>query len=214
MAHRIHHLKRCRAVPGQPCSCEIKRYTYILAITIVIAAVQFTGSALSGSLALLADTMHVVLDGAGAGISVYVAYRARRHRDPERLRIFWMRVSGALLLCALVWVSGEAIHRFRNPQPVNGAYVMIVAWIGIMLNFFQHSLVPHDHSPTGNAQLQHIRGDIGSSAAVLLSGMAIYLIGWQWIDPLLSLGVSIVIGWSTLRMVLAPQPASGCGHSH
>ncbi len=212
MAHRI-HLKGCRAQPGQSCSCEIKRYSYILLIALVIALIQFTGSVISGSLALLADTMHVLLDGAGAGISVLVARRARVHDDTVAMRIFWMRVSNVLLLGALAWIAVEAVDRFWHPRVVGGTVVMIVAAAGMTLNYWQHTLVPHDHSVTANSQRLHVLGDLGSSAVVLVGGLAIYLTGITWIDPVLSFGIVLLIGYPALKMLFTRQVDTDCGNS-
>lgn len=213
MAHSP-HLKGCRAQPGQSCSCEITRYSYILAISFAIAIIQSIGSVISGSLALLADTLHVLLDGAGAAISVLVARRARTHGDTAGMRIFWMRVSNVLLLGALAWIAVEAIDRFWHPQAVGGTVVMVVAAIGIVLNYWQHTLVPHDHSVTAKAQRLHVLGDLGSSAVVLLGGLAITFTGATWIDPALSFVIALLIGYSALKMLFTRHTDTDCGHSH
>lgn len=213
MSHGV-HLPGCAAASTADCRCEERRYSRIFWITVLIATIQFVGSALSGSLALLADTLHVLLDGASALISVHVARQVRTHHDPAGFRIRWMKRSAWLLLIALAWVAYEAIGRFRHPVPVNGWEVMPVAFIGMVLNAWQHRLVPHDHSVTATAQRLHVLGDLGSSAMVLVGGGLMLLTGRLWIDPVLSLLVVVVIGYPTLKMLMSRHADTGCGHSH
>ena len=213
MTHGV-HLKGCRAASEQPCSCEFNSYAYILLITLVIAAVQLAGSVLSGSLALFADTLHVLLDGASAGISMFVAHRVRTHQDPGGLRLFWMRVSGLLLIAAMIWVATEAAQRYQHPQPVVGWQVMVAAFIGGYLNYRQHELVPHDHSATSWMQRYHVLGDLLSSIAVVFGGALMWLTGDARIDPILSLAIALFIGAITVRMLISRHAGSSNGHVH
>ncbi len=209
------HLAGCAAAPGEHCACEVRRYWQILWLTLLVIAIQLAGSIVSGSLALLADTAHAFLDGASAGISVYVAHTARFHADPHTLRVRWMRINGGLLLVALAWIAFEAFHRFEHPRPVAGWEVMLVAGIGAGINVWQHRLVPHDHSVTARAQRLHVLSDLFSSIVVLVGGGIIWATGSYIVDPALSLFVAAIIGYSTLKMMLAPQAEAGhCGHSH
>ncbi len=173
------------------------------------------GSVLSGSLALLADTAHAALDGASALISVFVAHAARSHQNPERMRVRWMRVSGAILLLALVWICYEAYERFTSAQAVFGPSVMVAASIGALINYAQHRLVPHDHSVTAKAQRLHVLSDLASSILVVLGGGLIWLTGIMVLDPVISLVVVGVVGYSTITMMLNRNTDhSHHGHPH
>lgn len=195
------HLSGCDVAPGQDCTCEIRRYKRIAGLTLIIVAVQFVGSIVSGSLALLADTVHVALDFASALISVFVAYRVRNHHAPDQFRLRWMRFSGVLLLSALLLVAVEAISRLQHPYSVAGLEVVGVAAFGALMNYWQHTLVPHDHTHTSRAQRLHVLGDLFTSLVVIVGGALIWLTGKLWIDPILSLVVVGVVGALTIRML-------------
>jgi cobalt-zinc-cadmium efflux system protein len=187
----------------------VRRYGYIFLLTLLIAGVEFVGNALSGSLALLADMTHVLLDSAAALISMFVAYRVRSHTEPGRFRARWMRVSGSILLLALAWITVQAIGRFAHPQPVVGWVAMLSAGLGMLLNLGQHELVPHDHTVTAQAQRLHVLGDLFTSAIVVAAGGLVWITGESWLDPLSSLCVVGIVGYFTIKMLM-----SGDGHAH
>jgi len=214
MPHSV-HFAGCRAASTDSCYCEVRRYGYIFLLTLLIAAVEFVGNALSGSLALLADMTHVLLDSAAALISMFVAYRVRTHAEPARFRTRWMRVSGSILLLALAWITIEAVGRFAHPQPVVGWVAMLAAGVGMLLNAGQHELVPHDHTVTARAQRLHVLGDLFTSAIVVVSGGLVWVTGESWLDPLSSLCVVAIVGWFTVRMLWSGEAHdASCGHHH
>jgi len=214
MPHTV-HFAGCRAASPDDCFCEVRRYGYIFLLTLLIAGIEFIGNALSGSLALLADMAHVLLDSAAALISMFVAYRVRSHAEPGPFRIRWMRVSGSILLLALAWITWKAYGRFAHPQPVAGVITMVSAGLAVVLNIGQHQLIPHDHTATARAQLIHVLGDMLASGIVLAAGILILFTGWEKADPISSLCVVAVVGYLTVKMLLQPDGhGSSCGHSH
>ena len=218
-----HHLAGCGAVSNELCDCEPRRYMRLLWITVGICIFQVAGGLWAGSLALFSDSVHVASDGASALISVYVAkaiLRNRLSKEAERpLRRFWMRVSGVLLLLSLGWIVVEAIERFAHPAPVNGWVVIAVAAIGAAGNVWQHRLIPHDHSETAAMQRLHVEGDLYSSLAVVLVG-AVIAVGAAFgsdvsmIDPVLSIGIALFVGYHTARAMLGKNGHACHGHAH
>ncbi len=183
-------------------AAEWKLYVGIFLIALLILAVQIAGGLISGSLALLADSLHVFFDGVSAVISLFVALFISRVKDEERTRLLWMRVSAVVLLLSLLVIGYEAIERLRFPSEVKGGVVIISASIGALLNLWQHRLLPHHHhdNATSRAQRLHILADLWSSIAVVVSGVLIWHTGWFWIDPLLTALVILVIGRQTTKI--------------
>jgi len=95
---------------------------------------------------------------------------------------------------------------------------MMVAAFGAVMNYWQHQLVPHDHTHTSRAQRLHVLGDFATSIVVVIAGFAIWLTGANWIDPVLSLAVAAFVGFVTIRMMQTPTKAHDHhgydGHSH
>jgi len=96
----------------------------------------------------------------------------------------------------------EAIHRFQQPRHVAGVAVMIIAFIGLLANLFIAWLFRHAEKTLNiKAALLHVVGDILGSIAALLSGMIIYMIHWMPIDPILSIFISVLILFSSVRLL-------------
>lgn len=220
---RQHHLAGCGVAFNELCDCEPRRYMRLLWITVGICVFQVVGGVWAGSLALFSDSVHVASDGASALISVYVAKTILRNRMSKEagrpLRRFWMRVSGVILILSLAWIMVEAFERFAHPAPVNGWVVIAIAAIGAAGNVWQHRLVPHDHSETAAMQRLHVEGDLYSSIVVVLAGIAIAagsVLGTDLgiIDPFLSVGIALFVGYQTVRAMFGKNGHACHGHAH
>lgn len=123
--------------------------------------------------------------------------------------------NAGLLLIALGAITVETIRRLLDPAPVAGDMVMIVAGIGIVINTATALMFMrgrHDDLNIRGAFL-HMAGDAAVSAGVVVTGFLIQRTGALWIDPVTSLAIVAVIGWSTwgllkgaLRMGLLGVP--------
>lgn len=209
------HFADCTASPEEPCSCETRRYWHLIGITSIIAVIQSAGGLISGSIALWADTLHVLLDAVGEGIALYIAYHVHSKSDPQAFRVAGMRLSGGILLVAIAWNAYEALMRFADPPAVAGWQVMLAAGIGTALNAYKHRIVAHDHSVNADAERLHIFQDLALGLAVVLGGLLIWITGVRLIDPVLSLLIVVYLAYSTIRLMASPPvDADACGHLH
>lgn len=163
----------------------------------------------SGSLALLADAGHNLGDVLGLALSWGAAVLSRR--QPSGRFTYGLRSSSILAALAnaiiLLVVTGgiawEAIWRLGHPAPVASGIVIVVAAIGIIVNGGTALLFA---SGAGDLNVKsaflHLAADALVAAGVVAAGIAIWLSGWLWIDPAVSLVVSavIVVGtWGLLK---------------
>lgn len=203
----IHHLRNCGARLGNGiCTCETRGYAFVLGIAVSICLLQLAGSWLANSISLFSDTMHVGSDAASDLISLLVARTIARgtfsaHRE-DAFRLRWMRISNGLLLLTLPFIGYESWERFQHPSPVAGWTTMTIAGAGLLLNLWRHRLVPHKHTHTGYGAAWHIVVDMVSAVAVIASGILIGLTHQYLIDPVISLGIIVWIGYNTIRMML------------
>jgi cobalt-zinc-cadmium efflux system protein len=160
---------------------------------------------LGDSLALLADAGHNVSDVLGlviAWIAVYLGKKApseRRTYGFKRSSILSALFNAVFLLVAIGAIAWEAIQRFSTPHPVAGKTVIIVAFIGILINTLTALLFmsgrKHDLNIRG--AFMHMAADALVSLGVVVAGFVLLWTGWQWLDPLVSLVISIVILFGT-----------------
>jgi cobalt-zinc-cadmium efflux system protein len=179
----------------------------ILNLALVITQAIF--GFLSNSLALLADAGHNLGDVLGLAIAWGAVWLARRRpsvRHTYGLRkasIFSPLLNSSLLLGVTAFLGLEAIQRALHPQPVAGNTVIIVALVGVVINGLTAKLLHggHDHHDVNRqGAFLHMLADMLVSVGVVMSGVVITLTGWQWVDPLTTGIIAIVILISTTKL--------------
>ncbi|WP_343518692.1 cation diffusion facilitator family transporter [Sphingomonas sp.] len=175
------------------------------ALNLAFVAVEGAAGILTGSMALLADAGHNLSDVLGlliawGGASLAKLPASRRFTyGLASSTILAALANAVLLLVAVGAIALEAAQRFRDPPPVEGVTVMIVAGIGILINTATALLFMRGRHSDINIRgaYLHMAADAGVSAGVVLGGGLILLTGKAWIDPAISLVIVAVILWST-----------------
>ena len=154
-----------------------------------------------GSLALVADAGH----NAGDVIGLLLAWGASRlaRRPParrytwgfRRTTIYAALANAVLLLTACGAIVWEAWHRLQSPEPVAGPVMIAVAAVGVAINTLTALLFMRGRERDANLRgaFLHMAADAAVSAGVVLAGIAIMLTGRTWIDPLVSMVITLVI---------------------
>jgi cobalt-zinc-cadmium efflux system protein len=111
--------------------------------------------------------------------------------------------NGLILLVATGAIVWEAVQRFTTPEPVATGTVMIVAAIAVVVNGASAWLLSRGSKSDLNLRGAFLRmlADAGVSVAVIAAAAGIWLTGWQWLDPLASLLISVVILWGTWNLL-------------
>jgi len=177
--------------------------SWSFAALMVTALLQVLVVALSGSVALLADTIHNFGDAATA-IPLYIAFAFARLRPNERFSYGYGRVedlAGAAIVLIILFsaiVAGyEAVDRLLHPRPVGylGA-VAAAALFGFIGNEAVAVFRIRVGKEIGSAALvadgYHARVDGLTSLAVLAGALGVYL-GYPLADPIVGLGITIAI---------------------
>ena len=157
------------------------------------------------SLALLADAGHNLGDVAGL-VLAWGGALAGRLKPDARHTYGWRRASilaafinALLLLVAMGSLGWEAAGRLRSPEPTEGWTIMAVAGVGIVINTATALLFMRGREGDLNIRgaFMHMAADALVSLGVVIGG-AIYLWqGWAWIDPVMSLGIAVIIVMGT-----------------
>jgi len=176
-----------------------------IALNTVFVIVQAASGVLANSMALLADAAHNLSDV----LSLLMAWAASMlvRRAPTPRYTYGLRSSSILaalgnavvLLLAVGAIAWEAIHRLASPQHVAGTPMIVVALVGIAINGGTAWLfrAGRDSDLNVRAAFVHMLADAAISLGVVVSGVSIVLLGWLWIDPLLSLVIATIIVWGT-----------------
>ena len=186
-----------------------------VALNVTFVVVEAIYGIAAHSTALLADSAHNASDVLGLGLAWIAASLARR--KPSLRHTYGLRAStvlaaltnAVLLLVAVGGVSWEAIRRLVDPDThhVEGLTVLAVAAVGVAINAASALLFLKGRKDDANvrAAFLHLAADAGVSLGVVVAGAAIMKTGWDWLDPAVSLAVSIVVlvsTWELLRDAL------------
>lgn len=185
-------------------------FAVAVSLNLAFLLVEAAAGLWSGSLALLADAGHNL----GDVLSLLLAWGASvlAARPPSARFTYGLKSSSilaALANAALLWVALgailiETIRRFADPAPVEGLTMTLVAAAGIAVNGLSAILFAKGskHDLNLRAAFQHLLADAAVSGGVVIAGLAIMATGLQWIDPVTSLVITVVIGlgsWGLLR---------------
>lgn len=165
---------------------------------------------LTGSLALLADAAHNLTDVAGLLIAWGATVLAKRVGTSSytfgygRATILAAMLNAVAILIGVVLVIWEATQRFGTPVDLPGATILWVTLIGIAVNAGSALLFMRSQKDDLNAKgaFLHMAADAVVSLAVVVAAAGIMLTGWTWLDPVVAIGVSLVIAvtaWGLLR---------------
>lgn len=176
----------------------------------LITVVEIVGGLFSNSLSLLSDAIHNL----GDTLAIAFAYVARRIGNKQadirhtfgyrRAEILAAFVNAAVLIVICLFLLKEAYERWLHPEQIEGWLMLVVAVIGLVANLVSVLLLQKEkgHSMNTRSAYLHLLGDTLSSVAVILGGVAIWLWNIMWIDPFITVLVSIYImihTWHVLK---------------
>lgn len=164
----------------------------------------------ANSLALVADAGHNLSDVLGLAMAWGATFLAKRRPTPrytyglQSSSIIAALANAVLLLVVTGGICWEAIQRFFKPEDVVGSTVMAVAALGIAVNGISAWLFMKGSKDDLNIKgaFLHMLGDAAISLGVVIAGLIILKTGWHWLDPLVSIVVSLAIifgTWGLLR---------------
>jgi cobalt-zinc-cadmium efflux system protein len=165
---------------------------------------------LFGSLALIADAVHLTSDVLALGLALGALALAQRPPTErhtygfERAEVLAALANGVLLLAGAVVIVFEAVRRLQSPQHVDAAGVLVIGIAGVIVNVF--SALALARTAHGNlnmrAALWHLALDALGSLAVVVSAIGALVFGAERLDSIASLviaGLVVVGAWSVLR---------------
>jgi len=199
------------------------RFLLSIGLTFAILIAEAAGGFWTGSLALLSDAAHVFMD-VFALILSYIALRLsalpaddRHTYGFHRLEVLAALVNGVTLGAISIEILSESWTRWQNPQAVKSMEMLVIAAIGLVVNLIvvfvlgghahdhEHAQDEHNHHEVDDLNIRsaylHVLGDAASSVGVILAAGVIMLTGWQWVDPLMSVLIGILILVSSWRVL-------------
>lgn len=201
-----------------------KSLLFTLTILTITFLAELIGGLISGSLALVSDSFHVLTDILSLGLA-YIALNIAVSKEPSkrfpfglhRLEVFATIFNGITLVFIAGFIIREAFERFSNPSEINISLALFIAGVGLIVNLFSMWILSryHEHKIDMNIRsaLWHVLGDALASVGVIIGLTAIYFFKMPVIDPIIAILISLLllkggisVTWEALRLLLQECP--------
>jgi cation diffusion facilitator family transporter len=199
-----------------------RRTRIVVAITLCTMVIEITAGLVFGSMALLADGLHMASHAVALGLSSLAYIYARRRADDARFSFGTGKVNalagftGAVLLVGFASIMAiESFGRFLNPVVISYDYAIVVAVLGLVVNGIcvvilgghghdphkEHSAAEHGHHDHEDHNLRsaylHVLADALTSFLAIFALLAGKVFGKVWLDPIMGIvGALLVANWS------------------
>jgi cobalt-zinc-cadmium efflux system protein len=198
-----------------------KRLGTVLALNVLIVAVEIVGGFLSGSLALLSDAMHNLSDVVAAVLALWARVISRRPPTVrhtyglKRAEVVSALVNAVLLIGVSVLIAREAVLRLLHPEPVAQGLMLAVAVAALGVNLGSALLLRrHDKDDVNvRSAYLHMAQDAFASLAVVVAASLAHTPAGPYADPVAALLVGVVVlrsafalAWETLSTILEGTP--------
>lgn len=183
-----------------------------LIITGGIMFLEFFGGLVTGSLALLSDSGHMLSDTASLALSLVAMIMAVKPASSKnsygfyRFEIMAALFNGVTLFVIAGFIMWEAFHRFSSPPAVASGTMMLIAAVGLLANLISAWSLMRKSGAEDNINIRsaylHIMGDALGSVGALIAGLVMNLFSWYVADPIISVLVALLIlrsAWSVIR---------------
>jgi len=181
-----------------------------LALTAAYTVVEVVGGIYTGSLALLADAVHMLSDNLAIALALVAAWLATRPATPgrsygyKRAEVLAALANGVLLVALSIWIFVAAIQRLADPPDVLGGWMLVIAVVGIAVNLAAGAVLYRSRAESINveAAFRHVLADLLGSFGVFVAAVVILTTGWLEADPIVSILIGVLVlasAWTILR---------------
>jgi len=179
-----------------------------LAVLFTFTLLEGAGGWWANSVALFAEAAHMFADSGSLLLAILAIRVAQRPARPDRTyghgryQPLAAYTNGLILLVLTAVVVVAAIRRLLAPPQVNATIMLITAVVGAVANCAAFLALSGATSLNERSARLHVLSDLAGSAAAIAASGLILAFGWLAADPLLSLGVSVLIlrsGWGMVR---------------
>ncbi|MBI3324944.1 MAG: cation transporter [Candidatus Omnitrophica bacterium] len=184
-----------------------------LVLTLTIAVVEVVAGLISGSMALLADSGHMLTDSSALALGLFASWIAARPATSKktygyyRTEILAALVNGVALWLLVIWIFARAIARLRYPPSLHTGPMLLAASVGLAANLASANILRGAES--GNLNIRgvrlHVLSDTLGSVSVIIAALLMRWKGWVIADPLASLLIGVLIAassWSLVRQAV------------
>ena len=176
-----------------------KRILTAFVLNIIFAVFEFIGGTLTGSVAIISDSVHDFGDSISIGISCILEGKSKKGPDDKytfgycRYSVLGSLIMTVILISGSIFVIIHAFDRIIHPVEINYNGMLIFAVIGMMVNLIAAISTRKGESLNQKAVSLHMFEDVLGWGVVLLGAILMKFTDITYIDPIMSIGVAIFL---------------------
>ena len=186
-----------------------KKIFLAFCLNLIFSIVEFIGGAITGSVAVISDSIHDFGDSLSIGISFI--FEKLSHKKPDeahtfgyyRYSVLGSVIQSVILSCGSIIVIYNAVLRIITPQPINYNGMITIAIIGFVINFIAAYFTSGEGSLNQKAINLHMLEDVLGWAIVLIGAVVMKFTNWYYLDALLSIALAVFILINSLKSLKA-----------
>lgn len=195
--------------PGPDRGTQRRALRTAFALTAGFTVVEIVGGLLTGSLALLADAVHMISDNFSLGLALVAIRLADRPPTPQRsygykrAEILAALVNGVLLVAVSIWILYEAFRRIEQPEEVLGGGMLAVAVAGLAVNVIALRILAPAAGESLNlaGALRHVAADLAGSVGAVAAAIVIIATGLTEADSIIGALIAVLIAVSAVPII-------------
>ena len=174
-------------------------------LNLAFSIFEFVGGIITGSVAIISDAIHDIGDATSIGVAFFLEKKSKKQPDKKytygsaRYSVIGSVLTTLILLFGSVMVIYNAVLRIINPTEINYNGMIIIAIVGVCVNFGAALLTRDGDSLNQKAVNLHMLEDVLSWIVVLIGAIVMRFTNFYIIDPLMSIGVAIFILINALK---------------
>ncbi|WP_297336372.1 cation diffusion facilitator family transporter [Algoriphagus sp.] len=167
--------------------------------------IEFVGGVWVNSVAILSDAIHDLGDSVSLGLAWYLNHKSHQRANKiytfgyGRFSLLGALINAQILIIGSFFVLSEAIERLVNPEPSHATGMILFALFGVLINGFAAWKVSHGKSQNEKVISWHLFEDVLGWAVVLIGAIILYFHYVAWLDPALSIAITLFILWNVFK---------------
>lgn len=165
---------------------------------------EIFGGLYTNSMAILSDALHDFGDSLALGLAWYLQRKSRQSADQrysfgyQRFSLLGALINSLVLITGSIFIIREAVGRILEPQPSDAMGMIVFALIGVSVNGYAAWRLSHGKSMNERVVSWHLLEDVLGWVAVLVVAVVLLFTDTPYLDPALSLLITIYILYNVL----------------
>jgi len=169
------------------------------------AILEMVGGILVNSVAILSDALHDFGDSLSLGMAWILERKSKKPGNKkftfgyQRYSLLGALINGIILIAGSLFIIIEAIERFLSPQESNALGMLFFAFVGVAVNGYAAFRLKEGKTLNEKVAFWHMLEDVLGWVAVLLASLIMMVTDSKYIDPALSILITLFILWQVIK---------------